>query len=84
MLYYSLINLGIGEMSPSGSIQLAFCFISMLISSLMFLNIFGEIVCIYSVLLTKFVIKQQTLDRMNELMKSFNFDDKVSIEINVY
>lgn len=41
MLYYAMIDLGLGEMGPNTKEELLFCVVSMMLSALVFSNIFG-------------------------------------------
>lgn len=48
MLYYSLINLGLGEIAPVNFLECLFLTLAMVLSALVFTNIFSEIAMIYA------------------------------------
>jgi hypothetical protein len=50
MHYYSLINLGLGEIGPTNMIEYLFCMCSMVISSLYFTILFGQVASLYMAL----------------------------------
>lgn len=51
MLYYALVNLGLGEMGPVNFEEYIFCVISMIISAFVFSIIFSQILSVYSQLI---------------------------------
>jgi hypothetical protein len=50
MFYNSIISLGLGEIGPVNNIELAFCYVSMLLSALMTSLIFGEVAVLISMI----------------------------------
>jgi hypothetical protein len=58
MLYYSLINLGLGEIGPINKYEMIFCIVSLVISALMFTNIFSSIASLTAILNYKEIVEQ--------------------------
>lgn len=68
MLYYVFINLGLGEMGPINNTELLFCIGSMILSSIVFSNIFGYILSVNAQINQIDTETQSHIDQMNEVM----------------
>lgn len=84
MIYYSLINLGLGEMSPVNQPEQLFCVLSMICSSFIFSHIFGEIGGLFHQMNQLQMEQQEKQDTMNDLMNAFEFRDNVKMEVLQY
>lgn len=84
MFYYSLINLGLGDLFPLNPPEFLFCLLSMICSSFVFSHIFGEIGSLFQQMNQKLIEQQEKQDIMNELMKSFEFTESLKREVRLY
>ena len=70
MYYYALIELGLSELGPKNPIEYAFVIFSMVVSSILFKSVFGEITNFYMQFNSKEIKKQEELDKINHIFKS--------------
>lgn len=84
MLYQSVINLGIGELGPVNEEEMAFFFISMLLSTLMTNLIFGEVYGLISSINLQENLKQNELDFSNNVMKQINLSFESIKDVHAY
>ena len=68
IFYYSLINLGLGEIAPINKDEYVMALCSMIISSLVFTNIFSSIASLNAVLQADQVEKQEEIDKMYNVL----------------
>ena len=68
LLYYSLINLGLGNVGPVNTGEVLFCVLSMVISSLVYTNIFSSIFSLNEQLLRDQTLKQIEIDDVNNIL----------------
>jgi hypothetical protein len=73
--YYSLINLGLGEVGPTNSIEYGYGFASMIISSLYFTLLFGQLAILYMNLTAEATIRQQEIDTANGVMDAIELSE---------
>lgn len=67
-LYYSLINLGTGELSPRNRVDNLWCFLSLTFSTMMFSIFFSNITSYILELNFNSIRKQQNLDEALDIM----------------
>lgn len=84
MIYYSLIDLGLGEICPLHIEELYFCIISMIISAFVFSKLFGEILSVYGLITQESIFRQGVLDQMNEVMTVINLNHDSILAIHDY
>ena len=68
MFYYSMINIGLGEMCPVNKIELLFCVISLMISVLVFFFIFSAMSSLMVLYGEESRQQQEELDLANSMM----------------
>ena len=84
MLYYSCMNLGVGEFGPANTIEFLFCYGSMLCSFLFNALIFGDVVTLVQVISKKQNERQQQLDDANSVMIGLKIDNLSQEEIREF
>lgn len=75
-LYYSLINLGLGELSPVNSIEFRCLTFTMIFSALYFTFFFSEIASILYRVNQVSILYQRNLDRANDTMSALDFNQQ--------
>lgn len=81
-MYYAILNLGSSEMGPVNKVEYAFCTLSMILSSVVYNNLFGQIVNIYSAITMESTRKQLYMDEMFSVMSAFNILFSTKSEVN--
>jgi hypothetical protein len=68
MIYYAVLNTGANEFGPVSVVDFVFVFMTLLISTMLVVLVFGDIVNQIGVLSQSDVSKQEMLDQSNEVM----------------
>lgn len=84
LFYYSLINLGTGELSPTNSEELVWFNMSLLISTLMFSIFFSNITSLLLELNFDSMRRQQILDQANGVMNAIRYSQEAQDEVRMY
>ena len=79
--YYSLINLGLGEIAPVNSEEYGFLVCSMILSSLIFQIIFGEIITIFAMINSLSMQLEEERIRMNSVMDNIQMTARDRYEL---
>lgn len=83
MLYYSIMNLSGGEQGPRNKIEYLFCYMSLIMSAIVYTNLFGQILNQYQALIFVTIQKQKMKDLMFDVMSVLDlpFDMKTEVDI---
>lgn len=84
MYYYALINLGLGEIGPSNPIELGFCSLSMVISSIFFTYVFSTIATLHSQINTSTINQEEIINKINDAMSRLDLSQDLRSSINYY
>lgn len=84
LLYYSLINLGLGEILPRNEYEYLFCICSMIISALVFTNVFSSISSMTQMLNQESMKQQEITDGINTIMNTIGLKECKKAHIRTY
>ena len=84
LFYYAQINLGLGEIGPVNIQESAFLAMTMIISALVFTNVFGEIVGIFQLINREAFELEQDKIRTNTMLEALEINLEAKFEINEF
>ena len=84
MFYYALINLGLGEIGPSSPIEYIFCWASMIISSLFFNYVFGQVSNQYTIINRQNTIQESMINEINDVLSTLDLSIEHRNQIQYY